>query len=155
MRTFCWQTSSTADDLVALTNPDSNLWTRRRLQGKSSCSDVPRCSAKHSVWVLTMLTGFPFLSCYCAAGFTHWVKIDLWLLGVIIPTGWSSQCFTVKRNLTPGYKWDCQGVKTQHLETRGVVPSNKMAVWAVPQIWNSNKRAVFSHLSNIWRDIFQ
>lgn len=73
--TFCWQTSSTTDDLAGLTNPDSNLCTRRRLQGKSSCSDVPRPSAKHSVWVLTMLTGFPFLSCYCAAGFTHSVRV--------------------------------------------------------------------------------
>lgn len=72
---FCWQTSSVTDDLAARTNSDSDLCTRRCLQGKSSCSDVPRQPAKLSLRVLTTLTGFPSLSCYYATSLTHSVRV--------------------------------------------------------------------------------
>lgn len=85
---FCWQTRPTADDLAARPNSDGNLCTRRRLQGKSSCSDVPRQSAK--LWLrLWPWLVFPlfFSSCYNATGLTHsvgaicyfWASSDHWL----------------------------------------------------------------------------
>lgn len=180
--TFCWQTSSTTDDLAGLTNPNSNLCTRRRLQGKSSCSDVPRRSAKHSVWVLTTLTGFPFLSCYCAAGFTHSVRVTyaFWAssfpqagaVNASQPKGiWHldrSETVRERKLNTCGpealfYPARWQSVSaTGHLITaqqEWLVRQNpsccmqNRCVWAVGG--GRNKIAVFHNLFSIWRVIYQ
>lgn len=121
---FCWQTSSATDDLAARTNSDSNLCTRRRLQGKSSCSDVPRQSAKLSLRVLTTLTGFPFLSCYYATGLTHSVRVTYAFWASSYPQAKAVSVSHPKGIWHLGRSETVGEVKRKHLWTRGVAPSH-------------------------------